>query len=306
MSRFATPMSCRAALIAVALGVACLGLPSTSALAAPTTTTLPAAIVAAGDAYALHLLDAQPIPPDARAVTSLPTPLSPEGSLAGSADVDQAHRLYMVPTSASVMPYINAHLPKGEKSAGTGTGYAPHTNLVYYETAAPTCVGPHILSCGVYFTSTEAKNGEQELRVDAQVIYLPILHVTMPTDGTVTVTGFGKTSPADPSSDPSSVVLTHQQSIQLRSAISHLKDMGQNGGCMEDSILLKIKVAKNGKVVWSAIADECPGGLTITSATSNQILDNRSCAFWNVVDSFFSSVQASGTKSASHQICSSP
>ena len=43
----------------------------------------------------------------------------------------------MVPTSVSVMPYINAHLPKGEKSAGTGTGYAPHTNLVYYETAAP-------------------------------------------------------------------------------------------------------------------------------------------------------------------------
>jgi hypothetical protein len=128
----------------------------------------------------------------------------------------------------------------------------------------------------------------------------------MPTNGIVTVTGYGKTSLANGSSDSSSVVLTHQQALQLRSAISELKDMGENGGCMEDSILLKIKLVKNGKVVWSAIADECPGGLTITSAKSSQILDNRSCSFWHVVDSFFTSGQGTATKSDSQQICSSP
>ena len=158
----------------------------------------------------------------------------------------------------------------------------------------------------MYFTSTEAKNGEQELRVDAQVIYLPILHVTMPTDGTVTVTGYGKTSPADPSSDPSSVVLTHQQALHLRSAISHLKDMGQNGMCMEDSILLKIKVGEERQGGVERHRRRMPG------RAHDHVGDLKSDSRQPIVRVLerrrlvLPSVQASGTKSASHQICSSP
>jgi hypothetical protein len=198
---------------------------------------------------------------------------------------------------------VQAHLPSGEKVSGNGTTSGPNTNPVYSLTVSRTCVSPHIIFCGVYYTTTEAKSGEQELRVDAQVIYLPIVHVKMPTTGIVTVTGYGKTSLAMGSSDPSSVVLTHHQILSLRSAISGLKDMGSNGMCMEDSLLLNIKVVKNGKVTWSAIADECPGGLTITSSTSKVILDNRSCSFWHVVNSFFASGQASATKTDT-RICS--
>jgi hypothetical protein len=304
MRQLSRPLTVRFILSAVAMGVACLGLASTSAVAAPaTTTTLPASIVAAGNTYVRHLLDVQPIPLEARAVTSLPTPISPQGDVVGASSIEQTHRFYLLPMSVSVEAYVTAHLPKGEKVTSTGSSNGPGTNSAQFMTVSLTCVSPHILYCGVYYSTTAAKNGEQELRVDAQVIYLPILHVKMPTDGVVTVTGYGKTSLVDGSSDPTSVVLSHSEVHRLRSAISGLKDMGDNGGCMEDSILLKIKFVKNGKVSWSAIADECPGALTITSAKSDPILDNRSCSFWHVVDSFFSASQASATKSDS-KICS--
>jgi hypothetical protein len=294
-------MTWRAALMVVALVVGCLGLPSTGALAASTTTTLPKAIVAAGNAYALHLLNEQPVPPEARAVTSLPSPIAPSDGFA-FAQVERSHRFYLLPPSVSVMSYVRAHLPEGETNGGTGTSYGPGTKTVYYLSVARTCVSRHILYCGISYTSTELKDGQQELRVDAEVVYLPILHVKMPTDGVVTVTGYGKAG-IQGSSDPSSVVLSHSEALRLRSAISGMKDMGDNGMCMEGSMILRIKVVKDGKVVWRAVADDCPGALVITSAKSNQILDNRSCSFWHVVDSFFASNQVSATKGES-LICS--
>ena len=296
----------RVALILVALGVACLGLPSTNAFAAPTTTTtLAPAIVSAGNAYALGLLDAQPIPPEAREVPSLPTPLAPYGQVVQAPDVRQTHHLYLLPMSVSVDQYVRAHLPNGEKVGGAGTTSRPTTNPVYSMTVSRTCVSAHITYCGVTYVTTEAKNGEQELGVDVQVIYLPILHVKMPTGGVVTLTGYGKTSLMEASSDPSSVVLTHHQALTLRTVIAELKDLGDNGTCMEDSLLLKIKEVKSGKVVWSATADACPGALTITSNKTKVILDNRACSFWHVVDSFFPSGTADATKAGSNSCNSS-
>jgi hypothetical protein len=274
-----------------------------SASAAPTTTTtLPATIVAAGNAYALRLLEAQPIPPEVREVTSLPTPIAPSGDVAGGPMVRQEHRFYLLPPSVSVDQYVRAHLPTGEKVTETGSGNAPNTYPVDNLGVSLTCVSPHITFCGVYYTTTEAKNGEQELRVDVQVIYLPIVHAKMPTSGVVTVTGYGKISLMNSSSDPSSVVLNHHQVLILHTVIADLKDGADMGMCMEDSQLLKIKIVKNARVVWSAAADECPGVLQITSAKSNLTLDDRSCSFWRVADSFFPSGTANGTKSGS-QVC---
>ena len=305
MRQFAILTTGRFALVS-ALSIVSLGLPSMSAVAATaTTTTLPASIVAAGNAYARHLIGAQPIPPEAREVTSLPTPLAPNGDVGESPEVRQVHHLYMLPLSVSVDQYVRAHLLKGEKVTETGTGTSPNANPVYNLGVSLTCVSPHITFCGIFYQTTEAKNGEQELRVDVQVIYLPILHVKMPTEGVVTLTGYGKTSLMNASSDPSTVVLTHHQALTLRTVIAGLKDLGSNGMCMEDSLLLKITIVTNGKVVWSATADACPGALTITSAKTNVILDNRACSFWHVVDSFFPSGTAVATKTGS-KYCNAP
>jgi hypothetical protein len=296
-------------MVLVALGVACLGLPVANAYATtPTTsttsTTLPAATVLAGNAYARHLLASQPIPPGATRVATLPTPLPPNGDVPDSPLVRADHHFYLLPLSVSVDAYVRAHLRKGETVTESGSGSAPNAYPTYNLGLSLTCVNAHIDFCGVYYQTTEAKNGEQELRVDVQVIYLTILHIKMPTDGVVTVTGYGRISLADPSSDPSSVVLTHHQALTLRTVVAELKDSG-GGMCMEDSELLKISIVKDGAVVWSASADECPGALTITSAKTNLSLNDRSCAFWHVVNSFFAPGTAKGTKQGS-DVCSDP
>jgi hypothetical protein len=264
---------------------------------------LPADIVAAGNDYAHHVLNVQPIPPGAREVASLPTPLAGSGEVGGGTGVRGAHHLYLLPMSVDVDRYVRAHLPSGEKVTGTGSAFAPNTYPTYNLSISLTCVSPHITFCGVFYTTTEAKNGEQELRVDVQVIYLPVLDVKMPTSGVVTVTGFGKISLVEESSDPTSVVLTHHQILALRRAIARLKDMSTSGFCAEDSQLLKINIVKDGNVVWTATADECPGALSITSAETNVNLYNRSCPFWHVVNSFFPSGAAGGTKTASKEVC---
>lgn len=291
----------RAALSLIALGVACLGLTTVRAGAATTTTTtLPPAIIVAGNAYARHLLSEQPVPPNARAVSALPTP---DGSLpivGGLSDVRQAQHFYVLPASISVAQFVRAHLPKGEAVAETGTGNAPPMELLGLSVH---CDSPHVTNCAVYYATSTTKGGQQELAIAAQVNYLPVLHVKMPIAGVVTITGYGKLSLASSSSDPSSVVLTHDQALTLRSAIEGLKDLGTDSGCMEDSLLLKIKIVKDGKVVWSATADSCPGALSITSATTNAILDNENCSFWHAVDGDFPSGAASATKSMSTETC---
>jgi hypothetical protein len=72
---------------------------------------------------------------------------------------------------------------------------------------------------------------------------------------------------------------------------------------MEDSALLYITVSQNGKVVWKAIADECPGELRITGTAGAHLLDDRSCAFWHVVNSFFPAGTAPATKTDSLNTC---
>ena len=288
------------------LGAVCLSTPSINAVAAPTTiTTLSPSIVLAGNAYARHLLEAQPLPLEAREVAVLPTPIELTGPIFQAADVRVARRFYLLPSSVPVYQYVRAHLPKGATVMGTGSSGGPGVNPVHDMTVSLTCVSRHITFCGVTYATTVSKNGKYELAVAVQVIYLPILHVQMPTDGVVTVTGYGKTSLIFGSSDPSRVVLTHDEALRLHSAILGLKDLGSNGGCQEDSVLLKISVVKNGKTFWKATADACPGALTISSASTNAILDSRACSFWHAVDSFFPSGAADATKTGTKSCNSS-
>jgi hypothetical protein len=302
MRRYARGVVRPVVTLAFALGIACIGLPSTSAVALPTTTTtLPAAIVAAGNAYARHLLNIQPIPPEAREVTTLPTTLAPNGVVGPSPGLRWAHHLFLLPLSISVDQYVRAHLLAGEKVTETGSGNSPNSYPTYNLGVSLTCASPHITFCGVFYQTTQAKNGQQELRVDVQVVYLPILHVQMPTTGVVTVTGYQRISLANPSSGLTSVVLTQHQALTLRTVIAELKDFG-GGMCMEDSQLLKIKIVHKGKLIWSATADECPGVLQINSGASTLTLNDRSCTFWHVVDTFFNAGTANGTKSGS-RVC---
>jgi hypothetical protein len=291
-----------APVVALVLSVATLTF-SVNALASPTTTTtLSPQTLAAGVAYAHVFLARQPIPPAAHLVATLPTPLPPSGAISNSG-ASMAHHEYEVPLSVSVEKYVESHIPAGETLNGTGTGSGPNTPTTHTLELAANCVSAHITYCGVSYATIEV-NGQQELRVDVQVVWLPIVRVVMPTTGLVTVTGFDTTSLVRGSSGPASVVLSQRQMDQLSDQISRLKDMSENVYCMEDSALLDIRVTRDGKVVWSAIGDECPGELRITSTSGNHLLDDRSCAFWHVVNSFFPGGTATATKTDSSRGCS--
>ena len=270
-----------------------------------TTTTLSPATIAAGQAYALALLDEQPVPPSARLVSKLPTPIAASGNLGGGEVVRSVDHEYLLPRSIDIDAFVRSHLRKGESVNETGTGTSPNAYPVDNIGVTLACSSPHVTYCGLFYTSTRTTNGQQELRVDMQVVWLPIDHVKMPLSGVVTVTGYAKISLSQFSSDPVSIVLTRSQARALRSAIASLKLTG-GGMCMEDSTLLKIVVTpvKGGAAFWSASADECPGVLSIIGQSSQATLDDRSCALWRVADSFFPVGEAAGTKQGS-RVCAS-
>ncbi len=270
-----------------------------------TTTTLSASTITEGKAYAVPLLDRQAVPPSARVAAMLPTPLRATGDRGAGGVVSAAHLEYLLSSSVDVEAFVRAHLRSGESVEGTGTGDSPNAEPVYYVSVAMICASPHVTYCGVFYSSTRTITGRQELRVDVEVVWLPIEHVKMPLTGVVTLTGYAKISLSQGSRDPVSVVLSRSQAVALRGVIASLQVTG-GGTCMEDTRLLKIVVTrtKGGTVLWSASADECPGVLAVIGQSSQATLDDRSCKLWHVVDSFFRAGAAAGTKQGA-KVCAS-
>lgn len=88
--------------------------------------------------------------------------------------------------------------------------------------------------------------------------------LTMPSVGVVTVTGYGSSSPANPSTQSRSVVLTDSQAAALRRRISEIPTLKQSAGpiiCMENETVFTIDVRGVGgssKAAWVARAERCP------------------------------------------------
>jgi hypothetical protein len=284
-------------LLIVALLSVTIGLATPSAFAGTTTTTLSPATVAAGRAYAVHLLSQQPLPSGATPVRHFATPLaiqSQEAFLVGGQIVSRG---YLIPASVDIDAFVRGHLRKGEAWAGNGTGNGPGESTVYSISVSLPCTSRHVTYCGLQYETTTTPNGRQELRIALQIDWLPVVTVKMPTTGVVTVTGYGETTACCGSSKPASVVLTRQQAEKLSKAVATLKESGE-GMCMEDATVLKISITDptTGAVTWRAVGDACPGVLSISSKSTNVALDDRSCALWQVVATFFPAGEADATR----------
>jgi hypothetical protein len=281
----------------VLLGVS-VGFGSPSAFAGTTTSTLSPATVAAGKAYATNLLGQQPVPPGATPVRHFSTPLaiqSQEAFLVGNQFVSRG---YLIPSSVAIDEFVLGHLRKGEAVAGTGTGNGPHEATINSISVSLPCVNRHVTYCGLQYDTTTTPQGRQELRIIVQIDWVPIVVVKMPTTGVITVTGYDKSSLAQMSSGPVSVVLNGQETSKLSNIIATLKMSGE-GLCMEDEVLFKISITSptSQHVSWSAVGDTCPGTLAISAKGTHVGLDDHSCALWRLVSSFFASGQADATKS---------
>jgi hypothetical protein len=144
-------------------------------------------------------------------------------------------------------------------------------------TATTTFLGP--------FTSQGdelALSDVQELEIEADVVWLPVTTVHMPTSGVATLSGTANLSLAGISTTPSkmwSVTLSASTVAHLSATIASLPTLS-DAICLEDATIFTIAVApqKGAPTTWSATAYTCGNSLVIPSnqATTTVLLDDCS------------------------------
>ncbi|MGC1238279.1 MAG: hypothetical protein WA860_05775 [Acidimicrobiales bacterium] len=249
----------------------------------------------AGRAYAESLFSKVPLP---SGVTRLGAPLKPLHEITGNpgfANLIDIVRYYRAASSIDIASFAQSHFPKSEWEGSGSTvdgGYQVSGSV----SALSLCTNRHASFCGVTYSERALSQGE-ELRVDVAVVWTPIHVVLLPTSGVVTLTGYGRLSLANSSSEPSHVELSASEVTKLRSDIAVLRT-SPGGLCMEDSTLYTITVASsaNATPFWSATADECPGKLVIKYDSRQVSLNARSCPLESLISSFFPPRTATGTK----------
>ena len=89
--------------------------------------------------------------------------------------------------------------------------------------------------------------------------HVPSLHVLWPKSEIVTLTGYGRLSPMNPSSDPTSVVLTHSQALAFNRAVAALSMEG-GPNCHENSVVFTLSIApvRGQTPDWKVTERECP------------------------------------------------
>jgi hypothetical protein len=148
------------------------------------------------------------------------------------------------------------------------------------------------------------------------VIGIPIAIVTarsgsqlaMPSTGVVTLTGFGTISPANPSGDPTSVVLSTSEAALLRNKISTIPSLSMSGtqlACMEQEKMFTITVKAHRGISrsdWIGQADLCPapGILYVHGPAVGKPKIARYCSLLSLFLSFFPKGTANGTRMGLH------
>ena len=248
--------------------------------------------------YVTSLFSRIPLPSIA---TQLGTPikaLQPVSGSLGFRQVAQVTKYYLLPASFSVGGFAKSHFAPSEFQGAASTSDGGSYRVSYTYSALALCRDRHASYCSVTYSTTTISGARQELRVDVVVVWLPVHTIYLPMTGVVTLTGYEKLSLMNASSGPVVVTLNAPQVKRLRGAIARLRT-SPGAMCMEDSTLYKITVTdgSDGKVFWSAIADECPGALSVSTKGVQIALNSRSCPLEALVSTFFPATKAQGTKS---------
>jgi hypothetical protein len=250
-----------------------------------------------GRTYAATSFSKVPLPSGALRLSTPNEPLHPVTGSLGSIHSVDITRYYLLPSSFGLSSFAESHFPRSQWQ-GSGSSFDDGYHFSDSFSAMPLCPNRHAAICEVTYSGVVLARKQQELRVDVSVVWL-VVHVgRLPTTGVVTVTGYDKISLMNPSSDPVRVTLNASKSSKLRSAVVQLRT-SPGGECTEDSTLYTISVASrsDSKVLWSAIADECPGELVVTGQGSRFALNGCSCPLERLVATLFPSTEAQGTRS---------
>ena len=120
-------------------------------------------------------------------------------------------------------------------------------------------------------------------------------HLAMPSTGIVAITGYGSSSPMNPSTQPWSIVLTGSQAAALRKGISEIPTLPESAGpviCMENETVFRITVEgaqSSPRATWVAQAVRCPapGILYVHGHNVGRPEAGRYCNLKTLLLSFF-------------------
>jgi hypothetical protein len=131
---------------------------------------------AEAEAEARHLLDVLVLPPGARRLPETPAPSAVSAPAQNLGTGFDRYRIFSLPVSmAAAQQFVQAHLPPGLTSGGTGWG-SDGDGPEYYEVTAD--VAPRAVPAGIYtaqlvYTIAPDPDGGSLLRADAQIIIYP-------------------------------------------------------------------------------------------------------------------------------------
>lgn len=241
-------------------------------------------------AYAWSVLATVPVPPGATPVNSLPVTLinapliNATGFPLTVSGIVTVSRNFEVPASVDIAAYFAAHLPSNREPVGCrtyGYGYNGATQYSCQRTLA--CANRHAALCGAAY-NFETIGQQQELRISVYVVWRTIVSASFPSGGVVTVTGYAQSSAMSGSSGPISARPTYAQRRTLAAALAGLR-LAPGGMCMEDGWLFTITVRSSvqGRVVWQAKADICPGTVAVSWSGHKVALNGHNCALAHAV-----------------------
>ena len=247
-------------------------------------------------AYATSLLTSIPIPPGAARLDVPRKKLLPVTGAPFLTNLTDVVRYYTLSSSTDVGAFTNTHFAKVQ-SIGSGSSDDDGYRTSQTFSTLQLCRNRHAAYCSVTYSETALSENTNELRIDVDVVWMPLHKVRIPTSGVVTLTGYGQLSLMNASSKPVEIRLSPSQVQQLRVVVAQLRT-APGGLCTEDSTLYRLSIAQpsNGVVRWSAVADECSGTLVVDSRGRRVALNDRSCTLERLIASFFTPGSAKGTK----------
>lgn len=246
-------------------------------------------VSASGAQFANSLFTKILIPIGARRVEQLSQPIRQAVAPVVPSDrrnlIDVAQEFW-VPDSDNVSKYLDRH-QQPTRVMSTGIVDAVGASRPYHFNYLLWCPNRHVAYCDVTYSVVPVVGGVQELRIDVQVLWVPIRPALMPTSGIITLTGFRTLSEFGQPVKSVSVDLTHTQAVQLRHVIARLQPTIDGFFCSLDATVFKISIAarQGATANWHAIAHQCPGVLYIDSSGKTVMLDDHLCSLHKLVAS---------------------
>jgi hypothetical protein len=219
------------------------------------------------------------------------------------------HRYFVVPGPPTALEnFLTTHVPKGgryDSSADTSTtsGGAGVISIVITFPAN----GPHVYLRQLAYSMTKRNSSTSWLRIDSQVVWLPLRSASQIVSGAVsaTVTGYKTVGLMGSRGD----VRLHLSGQRLTALVRELNalPLGPRSECMEglDGFNVSITLSNGGRL--EVVNGYCAGATDSVSARAgnlnevNYVLSDRSCSFIKYVGSLFAARSVPGTSGALRQ-----